>query len=50
VKNGKNTPLKFTNDGMTLTVQLDKSYVKNPQLLQRVRAELQLLRVPPQEG
>ena len=29
VKNGKNTPVKFTNDGMTLTVALDKSYVKN---------------------
>ena len=29
VKNGKNTPLKFTNDGMTLNVQLDKIYVKN---------------------
>ena len=29
VKNGKNTPLKFTNDGMTLNVQLDKNYVKN---------------------
>jgi aminopeptidase N len=29
VKNGKNTPLKFTNDGMTLTIALDKSYIKN---------------------
>ncbi len=29
VKNGKNSPLKFTNDGMTLNIQLDKSYVKN---------------------
>ena len=29
VKNGKNTSVKFTNDGMTLTVALDKSYVKN---------------------
>lgn len=29
VKNGKNIPLKFINDGMTLNVQLDKNYVKN---------------------
>jgi aminopeptidase N len=29
VKNGKNNPVKFTNDGMTLTIALDKSYVKN---------------------